>query len=114
MNKQRVVITGMGVVSPNAIGVDQFELALRNGESGITHHEESKELNLRCQLGGRPPLTKEEIEKHLPPFHVEKIKNNGILYGCMAGVEACKMAGIPINLTLSLCIVRAAIRQITR
>jgi 3-oxoacyl-[acyl-carrier-protein] synthase II len=33
--KRRVVITGIGAVSPNGIGVDAFWNATRNGESGI-------------------------------------------------------------------------------
>jgi 3-oxoacyl-[acyl-carrier-protein] synthase II len=33
--KRRVVITGIGAVSPNGIGVDAFWQATRNGESGI-------------------------------------------------------------------------------
>jgi 3-oxoacyl-[acyl-carrier-protein] synthase II len=33
---RRVVITGMGVVSPNGIGVDAFARACRNGVSGIS------------------------------------------------------------------------------
>jgi 3-oxoacyl-[acyl-carrier-protein] synthase II len=32
----RVVITGMGVVSPNGIGVEAFDAACRNGKSGIS------------------------------------------------------------------------------
>ncbi len=31
----RVVITGLGVISPNASSVDDFEIALREGRSGI-------------------------------------------------------------------------------
>ncbi len=34
MNNRRVVITGMGVISPNAIGKEKFETSLRNGISG--------------------------------------------------------------------------------
>ena len=32
---RRVVVTGMGVVAPNANGVHDFELALRKGRSGL-------------------------------------------------------------------------------
>ncbi|MGB7842915.1 MAG: beta-ketoacyl synthase N-terminal-like domain-containing protein, partial [Salinimicrobium sp.] len=34
MNR-RVVITGMGIAAPNGVGLDNFEKALRKGESGI-------------------------------------------------------------------------------
>jgi 3-oxoacyl-(acyl-carrier-protein) synthase len=97
LSKKRVVVTGIGVVAPNATGVADFEEALRAGKSGISFFEESKELNFRCQVGGQPELTEEKMRELLPPFYVEKIKNKGILYGCMAGIEACKQAGIDLN-----------------
>lgn len=87
----------MGVVAPNAVGVDAFESALRQGKSGIQFFEESEELNFSCQVGGQPNLTEDDMRVHLPAFYVEKIKNKGILYACMAGIEACKNAGITLN-----------------
>lgn len=99
MDKKRVVVTGIGVVAPNAIGVDNFESALREGKSGIRFFEESEELNFRCQVGGQPKLSPEIMQEHLPTFYVEKIRNKGILYGCWAGVEACKNAGLEINVS---------------
>ena len=35
--RRRVVITGMGVVAPNAVGLEAYEQALRDGASGIRH-----------------------------------------------------------------------------
>lgn len=35
-NNRRVVITGMGVIAPNGIGIDQFWESLINGRSGIS------------------------------------------------------------------------------
>lgn len=97
MKKHRVVITGLGVTAPNAIGTEDFEKALREGKSGIQHWEESAELNFRCQLGGAPPITQEYLDEHLPIFHAQKIQNKGILYGCLAGFEAWKDAGFEMN-----------------
>ena len=36
MERRRVVVTGMGVVSPVGIGVDAFWNALLSGKSGVT------------------------------------------------------------------------------
>ena len=36
MTKRRVVITGMGAVTPCGIGVDNFWSAMVNGKSGIS------------------------------------------------------------------------------
>jgi 3-oxoacyl-(acyl-carrier-protein) synthase len=43
-NNRRVVVTGMGVVAPNGIGVDNFWDSLIHGRSGvrkITHFDAS-------------------------------------------------------------------------
>ena len=37
MTRRRVVVTGMGVVAPNGVGLDAFDAALRAGRSGIRH-----------------------------------------------------------------------------
>ena len=39
---QRVVITGLGVVAHNGVGVSDFTEALKNGASGIEHFSELK------------------------------------------------------------------------
>ncbi len=41
--RKRVVITGMGVVAPNGLGVPAFEAAIRKGESGLRHQEKMVE-----------------------------------------------------------------------
>jgi 3-oxoacyl-[acyl-carrier-protein] synthase II len=35
-DRQRIVVTGIGVVSPNGIGAQAFDTACRNGQSGLT------------------------------------------------------------------------------
>ena len=92
---RRVVITGIGVVSPNGVGVSDFNDALRNGKSGIKYWEESERLNFRCHVGGKPEVTKELIHEKLPPFIAAKITNNAVLYACFSGLEAWKDAGLP-------------------
>ena len=41
---RRVVVTGLGVVSPNAVGLNEFEAALKNSKSGIRHISKLEEL----------------------------------------------------------------------
>jgi 3-oxoacyl-(acyl-carrier-protein) synthase len=94
---RRVVITGLGAITPNALGVEAFAKALFDGKSGISFQQESKDLNFRCRIGGRPNLTDEYKLEHLPKLHYEVLKNQGIIYGCLAGLEAWKMAGLPIG-----------------
>ena len=52
--KRRVVITGMGVVAPNGVGLDSYEQALRNGVSGLRHIPLLEELNFGCTVAGVP------------------------------------------------------------
>jgi 3-oxoacyl-[acyl-carrier-protein] synthase II len=55
MEKRRVVITGMGVVAPNGIGVDAFWDSLVHGRSGIrriTHFDAS---TYPCQVAAEVP-----------------------------------------------------------
>ena len=44
---QRVVITGLGVVAPNAVGKEEFTIALKEGRSGIRFMEELESLHLQ-------------------------------------------------------------------
>ncbi|MEP1094386.1 MAG: beta-ketoacyl-[acyl-carrier-protein] synthase family protein [Cyclobacteriaceae bacterium] len=94
MKKHRVVITGMGVVASNAIGVPSFLEALKQGKSGIQHWEELNKLNLRSQIGGAPSLDTVELTEYLPRLLAAKLTNKGIIYACLAGVEAWKDAGL--------------------
>ena len=43
----RVVVTGLGVVAPNANCLQDFELALRKGRSGLRHHPAMEEAGFR-------------------------------------------------------------------
>ncbi len=97
MEDHRVVITGLGVVSANAIGVENYEKALREGKSGIKYWEELNQLNLKCQIGGAPDLSSINLGDHLPRLLAEKLTNKGILYAMLAGVEAWEDAGLKPN-----------------
>jgi 3-oxoacyl-[acyl-carrier-protein] synthase II len=50
MEKRRVVITGMGVIAPNGIGVDNFWDSLVNGRSGIRRISQFNASSYPCQV----------------------------------------------------------------
>ena len=54
---QRVVITGLGVVAPNGIGLEEYASALQEGRSGLSHQEAMEEYNFGCTVAGRKPGT---------------------------------------------------------
>ena len=97
MEKKRIVITGIGVVASNGIGVDNFHQALREGKSGIKRWDELEQLNVKCQIGGAPDLDSINLHDHLPRLFAEKMTNKGIIYACLAGLEAWKDAGLEPN-----------------
>lgn len=97
MDKKRVVITGIGVVASNGIGTENFMDALKNGKSGIEHWDELEKINLRCQIGGAPDLDSINLHDYLPRLFAEKMTNKGIIYACIAGMEAWRDAGLEPN-----------------
>ncbi|HET8837549.1 MAG TPA: beta-ketoacyl-[acyl-carrier-protein] synthase family protein [Flavobacteriaceae bacterium] len=98
--KHRVVITGMGIVSPNGIGIEQFSTAIRNGKSGIRFHQELADLNFGCQIGGKPQISQEQVEKHFTPLELKDLNASGIKYGVLAGMEAWENAKLPTDLEI--------------
>lgn len=94
--KKRIVVTGMGVVAPNAHGLDVYEKALREGVSGIRFIPQLQELNFGCQIAGVPENF-DEIRKSY--FDREKLLsiNDNIGYASVSAVDAWKDAGFSLN-----------------
>jgi 3-oxoacyl-[acyl-carrier-protein] synthase-1 len=93
----RVVITGLGVVAPNGVGLDAFSKAIKNGASGITFHQQLADLNFSCCIGGIPQISEEKKLEYLTPLQLRGFNSSGILYGCMAGMDAWKDAGLSVD-----------------
>lgn len=92
----RVVITGLGVVAPNGVGVPAFTDAIKNGISGIRQDEQLQQLQFSCQIAGKPQITDEIKSAYFTDLELRGFNSSGILYGVIAGVEAWKNAGLPI------------------
>lgn len=95
--KNRVVITGLGVVAPNGVGIEDFTLALKNGISGIKFYQELSDLNFSCCIGGIPEISEEKKSQYFTDLQLRNFNSSGILYGCMAGIDAWKDAGLSID-----------------
>lgn len=91
---KRVVVTGIGVVAPNGVGVPAFAKAMSNGTSGIKHDEELERLKFSSTVSGKPPLTQDVINQNFTELQLRKFDATGILYGVIAGKEAFEMAGL--------------------
>jgi len=95
----RVVITGLGVIAPNGCGLDDFSAAIKNGVSGIRFDPRLRDLLFSCQLAGEPQVSDELINGGFSALELRNFNSTGILYGVLAGIEAWKHAGLPIDLT---------------
>ncbi|WP_400260797.1 beta-ketoacyl-[acyl-carrier-protein] synthase family protein [Sphingobacterium sp. SG20118] len=93
----RVVITGLGVVAPNGVGVKAFNKAIKNGVSGIRHDPQLQELQFSCQIAGKPQVTDELKSEYFTDLELRGFDSTGILYGVIAGVEAWKDAGLSMT-----------------
>lgn len=90
--KKRVVITGIGVVSPNGVGVPEFKEAIKKGVSRIRFFPELRDLNFSCQLGAMPTISEEKKREYLSDLQLRNFNSSGILYGIIAGMDALKDA----------------------
>lgn len=93
----RVVVTGLGVVAPNGVGISNFSNALKKGTSGIEFYQDLKDLNFSCQIGGIPKISEELKKRYFTDLQLRGFNSSGILYGCIAGIDAWKDAGLPLN-----------------
>ncbi len=90
---ERVVVTGLGIVAPNAIGARPFAAAVREGRSGIRGIPKLEELGFGCRVAGVPQGVDELSEKMFAADELLAM-NTGHRYGCLAALEAWEDAGL--------------------
>jgi 3-oxoacyl-[acyl-carrier-protein] synthase-1 len=87
---RRVVVTGMGIVSPIGNSVEEVASALREGRSGVERSEEMAELGFRSQVAGTLKID--------PAEHVDKralrFMGPGAAYGHIAMSQAIASSGL--------------------
>ena len=92
--ERRVVITGLGVVAPNGIGLEDFRTALKEGRSGIRFDQQLADLQFSCQVSGTPPIDKENLKHYFTDLELRNFNSTGIMYGVIAGLDAWNDAGL--------------------
>jgi 3-oxoacyl-(acyl-carrier-protein) synthase len=95
--RNRVVITGLGVVAPNAVGISEFLKAIQEGKSGIKYDAELERLKFSCQISGKPIISQEIIDACFSELELKNFLASGILYGVIAALEAWQQAGLSIS-----------------
>ena len=94
--QNRVVVTGMGVVSPNAIGLADFTQALREGRSGIRFIPRLEELKFACQVGGIPRNFDEVCGEYFNNHRQQSFLSETIRYAAAVSIDAWKDAGLAV------------------
>ncbi len=97
MSKRRVVITGLGVVSPNGISLRSFNKAIQKGESGIRFEKELEKLKFSCQLAGKPIYSDDYLNNYFNNIELRGLNASGLEYGVIAGLDAWRDAGFELN-----------------
>ena len=64
---RRVVITGIGIISPIGNDAAEVEASLRAGKSGIIFAPDYAEHGFRSQVKGQPQMPKGDGERGAPP-----------------------------------------------
>lgn len=91
---KRVVVTGLGVVSPNGIGVPAFLNAIQNGIPGIQFVPLYQELNMSCQVAGMPPFEWDCLKNYISDVTFYGLKGTNIGYGLVAALDAWADSGM--------------------
>ena len=98
MSIHRVVITGLGIVSPIGNNAAEVTKSLRAGRSGISAEPKYTEHGFRCQVAGIPDITLEDhIEKRQMRF-----MGPGAAYNYLAMEQAIRDSRITTTAATSL------------
>lgn len=94
MSKRRVVITGMGCVTPYGIGVDTLWNNLKAGISGIKEHNLDKDKHL-VKVAGQVPVDL-NIDEYVDPKEAKRL-DKSIIYALIAAEEAYRDSGLDLE-----------------
>lgn len=95
MGSQRVVVTGVGVVSPGANDKQSFVNLLETGKSGIEFLPDLQAHNFRCQVGGRARIDTGTLAEIFEYFDINGT-GDFVELTCAAGIEAWLDAGFSL------------------
>ncbi len=95
MKSNKVVITGMGIVSPVGNKLSSFETTLFSGYTGTRHIQELKDYGFSCQVAGIPNISDHSKLDFLNNYGLQKTSLL-LQYAVLAGLDAWENAGFSI------------------
>lgn len=90
----RVVITGMGVVAPNGVGLEAYKRALQAGRSGISSSLQMRDLGFGCTVSGTPDISSQTADGYFTP-ELLRNSNASMRYAVIASTDCWRDAGLP-------------------
>jgi 3-oxoacyl-[acyl-carrier-protein] synthase-1 len=87
---RRVVVTGLGIVSPIGNNAAEVAASLRSGRSGITFAEDYAANGFRCQVHGKPDIV---LEDHIDKRDL-RFMGPGAAYNFIAMRQAIEDSGL--------------------
>ena len=94
MTKRRVVVTGLGLITPVGIGVPESWENIVNGVSGITNISKFDISSFKSQVAG-------EVKNFNPDMYLNakdsKRMDTFMQFGLVAGIEAIKDSGLEVT-----------------
>lgn len=82
----RVVVTGMGLVSPIGSTLTDFQNNLRNGKSGITYCKDLASVNCACHYAGIP-IYDGHNDEIINKYYIKDL-DEAVHYALSAGIDA--------------------------
>ena len=93
MSKRRVVITGMGIVAPNGVGIENVWSKILAGESGVVKLEGEEWADIACQIAAPANYSADDIVDPKEQRRMDRY----IVHALVASEEAIKDSGLDLE-----------------
>ncbi len=94
MSKRRVVVTGMGMLTPLGVDLESSWQGLTAGKSGIAPIESFDTTDYPVRFGGHVPEF--DISEYLPPKEARRM-DGFMQFGLVAGIQAMRDSGLEVT-----------------
>jgi 3-oxoacyl-[acyl-carrier-protein] synthase II len=94
VSKRRVVVTGMGMLTPLGVDLDSSWQGLTAGKSGIAPIQSFDTTDYSVRFGGHVPEF--DIAEYLPPKEARRM-DGFMQFGLVAGIQAMRDSGLEVT-----------------
>jgi 3-oxoacyl-[acyl-carrier-protein] synthase II len=94
LNRRRVVVTGLGMITPLGSSLDESWAGLINGQSGISSIASFETEGFPVRFGGEIPEF--DIDQYIPPKEARRM-DGFIQLGLVAGIQAMEDSGVEVT-----------------